>query len=105
MSKEHVAKRVAHPYIDPEPRASKGNPVVKGTRIKVIDIALRYELMGMTPDQIVEQFPHLTLPQIHDALSFYYEHKEELDRQSQRDQTVIEELKRQYSSKLKSKVG
>ena len=105
MSKGSAAKKIAHPHISPLPKNGQGSPVIKGTRIKITDIALRYELMGMTPDQIVEQFPHLTLSQVHDALSFYYEHKLELDRQYRKDQTLIAELKQHYSSKLKAKLG
>lgn len=100
MPKGGAAKKIVHPYISPSPQNGWGNPVIKGTRIKVSEIALRYELMGMTPDQIVEQFPHLTLPQVHDALSFYYEHKPKLDRQYKKSQTIIAELKRHYSSKF-----
>ena len=105
MPKAVTVKKIAHPYISSSPKNGWGNPVIKGTRMKVMDVALRYELMGMTPDQIVEQYPHLTLSQVHDALSFYYEHKIELDRQHRKDQTIIAELKRHYSSKLKTKLG
>ena len=98
MPKEGAAKEIAHPYISPSPQNGQGSPVIKGTRMKVMDIALRYELMGMTPDQIVEQFPHLTLSQVHDALSFYYEHKVELDSQYRKNKTMIAELKQHYSS-------
>lgn len=104
MPKKTLTKRKTHPYVDSGSKLGRKNPVIRGTRMKVIDIALRYELMGMTPDRIVEDFPHLTLPQIHDALSFYYENKSELDRGYLDDQTALEELKRQYASKLSSKL-
>lgn len=35
----------------------------------------------MTPDEIAAALPHLTLAQIHAALSDYYAHKPVLDRQ------------------------
>lgn len=105
MAKGIVGKKTEHPYVTVDPKICKGSPVVKGTRIKVMDIAVRYELIGMTPDQIVEQFPHLTLPQVHDALSYYYEHKTVLDRMDRKEQTTIAELKRHYPSKLKAKLG
>jgi uncharacterized protein (DUF433 family) len=105
MSKGIAGKKAPHPYVAVDPKTGKESPVVKGTRIKVMDIALRYELIGMTPDQIVERFPHLTLAQVHDALSYYYEHKDELDRMDRMDQVIIAELKRHYPSKLKTKLG
>ena len=35
---------------------------------------------GLTPEELVEQFPFLTLAQIHDALAYYYDNREEVDR-------------------------
>lgn len=98
-------KKGVHPYVEVVSRSSGVRAVVKGTRIKVTDIALRYDLMGWTPDQIIEQFPHLNLPQVHDALSYYYEHKTELDRQSKADDAIVAELKRKYSSRPGRKTG
>jgi uncharacterized protein (DUF433 family) len=53
-------------------------PWITGTGIKVLDVAVRYELMRMTPEEIMLALPHLTLPQVHGALSYYYAHKAEL---------------------------
>jgi uncharacterized protein (DUF433 family) len=36
--------------------------------------------MGMSPEDLVREFPHLSLAQVHDALSFYYDHREETER-------------------------
>ena len=58
-----------------------GAPVIAGTGIRVIDIAIRYEVMGMSPEEILGALPHLTLAQVHAALAHYYAHKPELDRQ------------------------
>ncbi len=57
-----------------------GEPVISGTGIRVLDVAVRYELMGMSPEEITIALPHLNLPQVHDALSYYYEHKNEMDK-------------------------
>jgi len=92
-----------HPYIIVDPKIGGGKPTIKGTRTKVIDIAVRYELMGIDPDQIINQFPHLTLAQIHDALSYYYDHKKNLDKEYKENQELIKELKKIYPSKLHKK--
>ncbi len=34
---------------------------------------------GLTPEELARKFPHLTLSQIHDALSYYYEHQQKID--------------------------
>ena len=59
--------------LDPLPQ------IIAGTGIKVLDVAIRYEVIGMSPEDIIVALPHLNLSQIHDALSYYYEHKSEID--------------------------
>ena len=76
-----MQKHVLHPYVTMDRRIRKGSLVIIGTRTRIIDIALEYAYLGSTPDEIVDAYPYLTLPQVHDALSFYYEHREELDRE------------------------
>ena len=68
-------------------------------------LSVLYELMGMSSDKIVDDYPHLRLEQIHDALSYYYEHKSALDRKYKEDQAFLAQLKRQYPSKLRAKLG
>ena len=100
-----AVKKTKHPYISIDPKISGGQPVISGTRIKVMDIAIKYELMGMSADEIIGEYPHLKLEQIHDALSYYYEHKEVFDRKYRDDQSFLTQLKKQYPSKLKTKLG
>jgi len=97
-----VITKTKHPYISMDSRISRGQPVIKGTRIKVMDIVIKYEFMGKSPDEIIDEYPPLRLEQVHDALSYYYENKKELDEKYREDQLFIKELKKRYPSKLKS---
>lgn len=72
---------VEHPYIITDAKICKGSPIIAGTRLRVLDIIIEYEYLGYTPDEIIRAHPHLTLFQVHDALSFYYENREEMDRE------------------------
>jgi uncharacterized protein (DUF433 family) len=36
---------------------------------------------GLSPEELVREFRHLTLAQIYDALSYYYDHREEIERE------------------------
>jgi len=55
--------------------------VIKGTRVPV-SILMGYIEMGETPQSIVEKvLPHLTLAQVYDALSYYYDHQADIDRE------------------------
>jgi uncharacterized protein (DUF433 family) len=35
--------------------------------------------MGMKPEEIIAEIPHLNLAQVHAALAYYYAHKEQID--------------------------
>lgn len=65
-----------------------GIACVKGTRTKVIEIALDRLAHHWDADEIRRQHPHLTLGQIHAALSYYYEHQAQCDQ-------LIDERRRQ----------
>lgn len=53
--------------IDPERRS--GKPCIRDTRITVYDV-LDYLASGMTPDEIVKDFPELTIADIRASLAF-----------------------------------
>lgn len=71
----------------------------------MIDVAIGYDILGMAPDEIVDAHPHLTLPQIHDALSCYYENKSLLDERLDANLEKIKELRKRYPSKLGKHIG
>lgn len=88
-----------HPHIVTNREICNGSPVVDGTRMRVIDIAVEYEMLGHSPDEIISSHPQLTLHQVHDALSFYYENRDELDRKFEQDQEIITRIKQNYPLK------
>jgi uncharacterized protein (DUF433 family) len=54
---------------------------VDDTNVKVIEIALDHLAYGWSAEAIHEQFPHLTLAQIHAALAFFYDHAAEFEKE------------------------
>jgi uncharacterized protein (DUF433 family) len=55
--------------------------VIAGTRIPV-SIVVGYLRIGETPESLVEHIlPHLTLAQVYDALSYYHDHQDEIERE------------------------
>ena len=52
-----------------EPGKRSGKPCIRGLRITVYDV-LEYLASGMTPEQIVDDFPDLTLDDIRACLAF-----------------------------------
>ena len=69
---------IEHPYVTQVEGIAGGKPVIKGTRTPVRSL-VAYHQMGNTPEEIQLKLPHLSLAQIHDALSFYYDHQAEID--------------------------
>lgn len=56
----------------------RGVARIAGSRSKVYQIVEEVQL-GMSPEEIVQAHPHLTLGQVHAALSYYYDHKSEIE--------------------------
>ncbi len=92
--------KINHPYVERKPDVCGGKPVIIGTRIKVTQVAMEYERLGWTADQIIDAHPHLTLAQVHDALSYYYENQGAMDADILADERFVAQLKQQYLSKL-----
>ncbi len=58
---------------------AKGVPYIAGTTMKVVEVVLAQIAYGWSPEEIHFQHPYLSMSQIHSALAYYWEHKEELD--------------------------
>jgi uncharacterized protein (DUF433 family) len=72
---------VTHPYIVSDPEVCGGSPRIAGTRITVRTIVIAILLHGLSPEELLSHYPHLSLAGIHDALSYYYDHREAIDRE------------------------
>jgi len=105
MSEAVALKEINHPYITKKEGVCGGKPIIAGTRIKVSQIAIYYEKMNYTTDDIVRAHPHLTLAQVHDALSYHYENIQEIDRQIAEERQMVEEMKKGFVSILEQKHG
>ena len=83
LADEVLRRELAPAHAHIEVVAMSGGPtaVIKGTRVPV-SILVGYIEMGETPQSIVEKvLPHLTLAQVYDALSYYYDYRADIDRE------------------------
>jgi uncharacterized protein (DUF433 family) len=71
---------VRHPYVHRRKGVCGGEPVIRGTRFPVRAVVTYVLRMGMTPEEMVRQWNMLTLAQVYDALSYYHDHRGEIDR-------------------------
>jgi uncharacterized protein (DUF433 family) len=87
------------PAPDPEhlivktPGVCSGQPRIAGTRIKVKHVYTWVERMGMTPAQVVAEYPHLTMAQVHAALAYYWSHQEEIHQDIENEVKLVAGLK------------
>lgn len=89
-----MATEIVHPYITRDKSIAGGKPVIIGTRTRVVNIVAYYKL-GFSAEELAREFPHLSLAQIHDALSFYYENAATIDRDidEEKEENLIKNLK------------
>jgi len=66
-----------HRYVVRDPRILGGEPIVAGTRTPVRAVVELWRL-GVAPDEIPAQLPHLTIAQVFDALSYFSDHQSEV---------------------------
>ena len=67
----NLQTKTEHPYVEINSKIFNGSPVIAGTRVRIVDIAIECEYLNRTPDEIINAHPHLKLEQVHDALSYY----------------------------------
>ena len=72
-----------------------GKPCIAGTRIRVWDIYVLHERLGKTPDEILADYPELSLADVHAALAYYFDHQAEIDAQMKAADEFISQLKAQ----------
>jgi uncharacterized protein (DUF433 family) len=88
------------------PGVCSGEARIDGTRIKVKHVYRWVEEMGMTPAQVVEQYPHLTRAQVHAALAYYWSHQDEIRKDIEEEDRFVAELKAKAGpSKLQAKLA
>jgi uncharacterized protein (DUF433 family) len=70
-----------HPYVTSVKSHCGGSPIITGTKFPVRSIVFYVLRQGMTPEELVKEFSHITLSQVYDALSYYYENKRAVDKE------------------------
>ena len=87
-------------HIESKPEVCGGRPCIAGTRIRVQDIYTWHEREGFSPDEIVTKFPQLSLADVYAALTYYWDHRDEIQREMIEDRDLVEEMKKSIPSKL-----
>jgi uncharacterized protein (DUF433 family) len=85
---------VSYPHIEVR---ENGKAYIQGAGYKVRILVEEY-LSGMRPEDMEREHPRLTLSQIHGALTYYYDHKEEIDNEIEQLDRLEKELLSRYEN-------
>jgi len=90
----NALSKTDHKYIKVD--LQRGTYIV-GTRIRVKNIIILYK-SGMSVEEILEGFPNITPAQFYDALSYYYDYKEQVEKEIKAED--LHEIEKEFNLKL-----
>lgn len=82
-----------------KPGTCEGVPLLEGTRIRVSDIAILYDFKGLRPEEIVDEYPGLTIADIFSALTYYAEHREGIRKEIKEREEFFKKIKQEQNDR------
>jgi uncharacterized protein (DUF433 family) len=70
----------------------EGYPMIAGTTMKVVELVLEKKAHGWSPEELHFQHPYLSLGQIHSALAYYWDNKDEIDQDIEQRLASVDKL-------------
>jgi len=83
------------------PQVLGGRPRIDGTRIAVRTIAILYK-QGLSPEEIADQYPQLSLAQVYAALTYYHATQVEIEADIAAEQDEYDRLALEHDRTRKS---
>ena len=77
------------------PEICGGRPRIAGTGISVMRVAGWYKL-GCTPEEIARRIGHLSLAQVHAALTFYHANRSAIEAEIATEEAEYDRLHREH---------
>ena len=90
-------------HIECTPGIAGGKPRIKGHRITVQNIAIWHERLGNSADEISTEYG-LTLSEIHAALAYYFDHRDEIDQRIVEEEAFVAALRAATPSTVAKKL-
>src|SRR5215469_9088078 len=72
-----MAPRLAYPHIEKPP--DEPARLERVPRVRVAQIVMDYLAHAWSPDDICRQHPYLAEAEVHAAMGYYYDHRQEID--------------------------
>ena len=91
-------------HIEVTPGVVGGKPRIRSHRITVQNIVIWHERMGKSVDEISAEYD-LTLAEIYAALSYYFDHQEEINQSIRESEAFIQDMRKRNVSVLAQKLS
>jgi uncharacterized protein (DUF433 family) len=87
-------------HITKTPGVCGGRACIAGHRVRVMDVVVLHEWRGLSPEEIVHTYPGITLADVHAALAYYFDNRQEIEAEFRHEEEVAESLKSKFPSKV-----
>jgi uncharacterized protein (DUF433 family) len=95
-----MSEATPHVELQSGPRGVRPRIAGKGILVQAV---VAWHQMGLTPDEIAANHD-LTLAEVYAALSYYYDHRVEIDRLTREDREYVEQMKQRNPSLVQEKL-
>jgi uncharacterized protein (DUF433 family) len=97
-----MSTELSYAHIVLTPGVCGGRPRIDGHRIRVQDIVIEHEWQGFTPEEICGiHHPGLTLAEVHSALAYYFDHRDQIVAEIEADREAAEKFKREHPESVR----
>ena len=98
-------ERISREHIEKTPRVCGGRARICGHRVRVMDVAVLHEKRGLSAEEIVHQYPGITLADVHAALAYFLDHRDEIEAEFRKDEAAVRELLSRHPSRVQAKLS
>ena len=98
------AAKIIYPHIVKEPGYCGGKAAIDRTRVRVNNVVFLHK-QGKTTDKILVEYPDLTPAQVHAALTYYYDHQDEIEAELAAEEGSDERHERRKAEALAHRSG
>ena len=98
-----MATKSLDQHIEATPDVAGGKPRITGHRITVQDIVIWHERLGRSADEIATDYD-LALADVYAALTYYFDHRAEIDESIEEGDAFAEALRQETPSALRQKL-
>jgi hypothetical protein len=76
-----MSTALVYPHIIKEPNSPAA--LESHPRTRVVMVVMDYLARGLSSEEIVAHYPYLTLSEVHAAMAYYHDHRDEIDAEIQ----------------------